>query len=270
MRAIFREVGQSQWDDTNDENISAVGGLPSAVVFSREPDMKSTQYGEYLIQLTRLGMVNCFLVREEDGFTLVDTNLPGSAKGILQTARQYGASITRIVLTHAHGDHVASLDALRAELPQAEIALSRREARFLAGDMSLDPVEPQARLRGGYLTCQTRPTRQLEAGDRIGSLEVVASPGHTPGHAAFLDVRDRTLIAGDSFVVLGGVAVTGVVHWLFPLPHLATWHPPTARQSARAMRGLNPSRLAVGHGKTLENPLEAMDRAIREADQKFG
>ncbi len=231
--------------------------------------MKSTPQGQYLIQLTRLGAVNCFLVREEDGFTLIDTNLPGSARSILAAAQQHGAPIVRIVLTHAHGDHVASLDALRAALPEAEVAITRREARFLAGDLSLDPDEPQAKLRGGYQTCQTQPTRKLEPGDRIGSLEVVASPGHTPGHAAFLDVRDRTLIVGDAFVTLAGIAVAGVVSWLFPFPALATWHKPTALQTARALRALSPSRLAVGHGKTLEDPLEAMDRAIRKAEQRL-
>jgi glyoxylase-like metal-dependent hydrolase (beta-lactamase superfamily II) len=232
--------------------------------------MKTRQHGDNLIQLTRFWAINCFLVREADGFTLIDTNLPGSAKGILQAAHQYGAPIVRIAITHAHGDHVASLDALRPKLPQAEVMVGSRTARFLTGDLSLDPDEPQAELQGSYQVCQTAPTRKLEPGDRVGSLEVVASPGHTPGHLAFLDTRDRTLIAGDAFVVLGGVAVAGIMHWLFPLPHMATWHKPTALESARALRALNPSRLAVGHGKTLDYPLAVMDKAIREAEQKLG
>ena len=48
--------------------------------------MKSTIHSNHLIQLTRLGAFNCYLVREDDGFTLVDTNLPGSAKAILKAA----------------------------------------------------------------------------------------------------------------------------------------------------------------------------------------
>ena len=143
--------------------------------------MKSTPCGQYLIQLTRLGAFNCFLVREDEGFTLVDTGLPGSARGILEAARQHGPAIVRIAITHAHGDHVASLDALAVELPDIEVAVGSRTARFLAGKRSLDPDEPQGKLRGGYQSCQTRPTRKLEPGDRVGSLEVVASPGHTPG-----------------------------------------------------------------------------------------
>ena len=231
--------------------------------------MKTTSHGKNLIKLTRLGMFNCYLVREDDGFTLIDTNLPGSAKSILAAANAHGAPIVRIVLTHAHGDHVASLDPLKHELPEVAVAITARDARFLAGNMTLDPDEPQAKLRGGYQLCETKPTRLLEPGDRVGSLEVIASPGHTPGHASFLDVRDQTLIAGDAFQTQGGIAVAGVMRWLFPFPAMATWHKPTALQSAQTLRALNPARLAVGHGQVLEDPLAAMDQAIREAQNKF-
>jgi glyoxylase-like metal-dependent hydrolase (beta-lactamase superfamily II) len=229
--------------------------------------MRSVVYGTNLIRLTRWWAFNCYLVHESDGFTLVDTCLPGSAHGILDEAGKYGLSIVRIVLTHAHADHVGSLDQLREALPNIDVAITAREARFLAGDMSLDTGEPQTKLRGGYQTCATQPTHLLAPGDRVGSLEVVAAPGHTPGHAAFLDVRDRTLIAGDAFQTQGGVAVSGTLRLLFPFPGLATWHKPTALASARALRALNPSRLAVGHGPVLSDPAAAMDRAIRAAER---
>ena len=119
------------------------------------------------------------------------------------------APIVRIALTHAHMDHVGSFDALHAALPDAETLVSARDARFLEGDRSLDPDEPQDKLRGGYVTTTTRPSRLLEAGDRVGSLEVIATPGHTPGHIAFFDTRDRTLIAGDALMTQGGIAVSG-------------------------------------------------------------
>lgn len=227
--------------------------------------MKTTTHGDYLVQLTRLTGFNCFLVREEDGFTLVDTNMSGSAKGIIDAARQLGAPIRRIVLTHAHVDHVGSLDALYTLLPEIEVAISARDARFLSGDRSLDPDEPQDQLRGGYPICTTKPTRLLKAGDVVGSLEVIASPGHTPGHIALFDHRDSTLIAGDAFSTKAGIAVAGTMRLLFPFPALATWHRPTAIRSAEALCALKPARLAVGHGSVLENPVLAMERAIVEA-----
>jgi glyoxylase-like metal-dependent hydrolase (beta-lactamase superfamily II) len=231
--------------------------------------MKTTAHGSYLFKLERLAFVNCYLVREDDGFTLVDTGLSGSAQAILDAAKAQGAPIVRIALTHAHVDHVGSLDALHQRLPEAEVLISARDARFLTGDHSLDPAEPQVKLRGGYPVCTTKPTRLLAPGDRVGSLEVIASPGHTPGHVAFLDRRDQTLVAGDAFQTRGGIAVSGVLRPLFPLPAMSTWHKETALRSAEALRALEPARLAVGHGPVLEGPLAAMSHAIAVARRRF-
>lgn len=55
---------------------------------------------------------------------------------------------------------------------------------------------------------------------------------------------------------------------LFPFPAMATWHKPTALSSARMLRALEPSRLAVGHGPVLEHPLPEMDRAIEVAERE--
>ncbi len=222
--------------------------------------------GPALTRISRFGVVNAFLVREDDGLTLVDTAIPGSAKAVLAAAGTLGAPIVRIVLTHAHGDHVGSLDALHAALPAAEVLISGRDARLLAKDRTPDPGEPaDAKLRGGYPGTTTRPTRLLAPGDRVGSLEVVPAPGHTPGHVAFLDTRDRTLIAGDAFSTLGGVATSAKVNPRFPLPALATWHRPTALRTARELRALDPARLAVGHGPVVDAPGARMDAAIARA-----
>jgi glyoxylase-like metal-dependent hydrolase (beta-lactamase superfamily II) len=218
-----------------------------------------------ITRVTRLGLVNAYLVREDDGLTLVDTMLPRGAKTILGAADRHGAPIVRIALTHAHGDHIGSLDELAAALPEAEVLISARDARLLAKDMSLDPGEPDDKLRGSYPGAKTTPTRTLQPGDTVGSLEVVASPGHTPGHVAFLDRRDGTLLAGDSYATLGGVATPATVNPRFPLVYFATWHRPTALASARALRELEPARLAPGHGRIVDSPLAAMDAAIAKA-----
>ncbi|WP_407571801.1 MBL fold metallo-hydrolase [Deinococcus altitudinis] len=230
--------------------------------------MKTTPAGSHLTQLTRFGLINVYLVREADGFTLIDTGMGGSAPAILAAARTLGAPIRRVMLTHAHGDHVGSVDALHTALPDAELLISARDARFLAGDKSLDPGEPQVPLRGGYQQIQTPVTRTLSEGDMVGSLRVVSAPGHTPGHIALFDVRDRSLIAGDAFQTAGGVAVAGVVRPLFPLPALATWHLPTAVESAHRLLDLNPSRLAIGHGRVLTAPQTAMRQAIEVAERQ--
>jgi glyoxylase-like metal-dependent hydrolase (beta-lactamase superfamily II) len=211
-------------------------------------------------RVSRFGFVNAYLVEEDDGLTLIDTMLPRSTKAILGAAG--GRPIRRIALTHAHGDHIGSLDALAERLAGVEVLISGRDARLLAKDKTLDPGEERGKLRGSYPGARTRPTRTFEAGERIGSLEVLAAPGHTPGHVAFLDTRDRTLYCGDAYSTLGGVATTAKVNPRFPLPALATWHGPTALESARALRALDPARLAPGHGKVVSSPAAAMDAAI--------
>lgn len=230
--------------------------------------MRVQQHGNDLIQLTYYGFVNVYLVREEDGFTLVDTALQSCASSMVQVAQQFGQPIRRILLTHAHADHSGGLDAVHELVPEAEFVMPARDARFLTGDMSLNADEPPDKLRGGWVIRKTPPTRLLYEGDRVGSLEVTATPGHTPGHCSFLDTRDGTLIAGDAFQTLGGVAVSGTLT-IFPLPALSTWHKPTCLESARKLRKLSPSRLAVGHGHVLNDPLAAMDRAITIQDREL-
>jgi glyoxylase-like metal-dependent hydrolase (beta-lactamase superfamily II) len=216
-------------------------------------------------RIARLGFVNCYFVEEDDGLTLVDTLLPRSAKKIVAAAAQSGRPIVRVLLTHAHGDHVGSLDELAKRLSEPEVSISAREARLLAGDMSLDAGEPVDKLRGSYPRADTRPDRTLAPGDRVGSLEVIPAPGHTPGQIALLDTRDRTLYSADAYSTLGGVATTARPNPRFPLPALSTWHRPTALESAKALRALNPARLAPGHGKVVESPGAAMDAAIAKA-----
>lgn len=218
-------------------------------------------------RVSRFGFVNCYLVDEEDGLTLIDTMVPKSGKVVLAKADELGRPIVRIALTHAHGDHIGSLDELAGQIPDAEVSISARDARLLAGDKTLDPDEPENKLRGSYPGAKTLPGRTLVPGDRVGSLEVVAAPGHTPGHVAFLDTRDRTLYCGDTFTTLGGVATTAKTNLRFPFATMATWHRPTEIESAKALRALDPARLAPGHGKVVESPAAAMERAIADTNK---
>jgi glyoxylase-like metal-dependent hydrolase (beta-lactamase superfamily II) len=228
-----------------------------------------TQETKNMFRLTRFGMINCFLVREDDGLTLVDTGLAGSARGIRKAARTLGAPIRRIVLTHAHIDHVGSTDALTRELPDIEFVVGQRESRLLARDFSLDAGERGKKLRG-FPGVKSRPTRLLNDGDCIGSLQAISSPGHTPGHMAYLDVRDGSLIGGDAFTTQLGVIAAGVFKFYFPFPALFSWNREYAAESAKKLRNLKAARLAVGHGKTIESPLAAMDRAVESAFQQCG
>lgn len=220
--------------------------------------MRTALITDSLVQLTRLRSVNAYLVREPDGFTLVDTTVPGGADGLIEAAQAAGAPIRRITLTHGHGDHVGSLDALRQKLGDAvPISMPELDARIHAGE---HPVE--GKLPGGWPKLQTRPDILLKAGDRVGSLEVIATPGHTPGHISFLDTRDRTVIGGDVFTSIGGLKVSDHFTFPFPFAAIATWDKVKDRESARTLRALDPAILVVGHGPAVTTPAQAMDKAI--------
>lgn len=233
--------------------------------------MKTIQISNHVTQLVRSAIlfpVNCYLVREDDGVTVIDTGIGGGAPGIIKAAQHLGAPIVRVALTHGHSDHIGSLAALQAALPAAEILYPAREARILAGDMGRDVDEAQGPIKGAYAKTNPKPTGTFQPGEHIGSLEVIAAPGNTPGQVAFFDPRDGVLIAGDALSTYGGIAVAGIARPIFPFLKMGTWDLPTATKTARRLRDLHPAMLAVGHGRALSDPAEAMTRAIAQAERR--
>lgn len=214
-----------------------------------------------LTQLTQYRFVNAYLVQEEDGLTLVDTTMGKAADAILGAASAAGGTIRRIALTHGHGDHVGALDALKTRLGDAvQVLMPELDARIHAGEHVVEGVP------GSWPKLETRPDVRLAEGDRVGSLEVVAAPGHTPGHVAFIDTRDRTLIAGDVFTTYGRAEVSNHFYWRFPFAAMATWDKRVDAESARKLRALEPALLVVGHGPAIRAPLAAIDAALARAD----
>jgi glyoxylase-like metal-dependent hydrolase (beta-lactamase superfamily II) len=229
--------------------------------------MKLIEITPEIVQLTRFGLVNCFLVREDDGLTLVDTMVGGSANGIYTAVSALNRPLRRILLTHAHMDHVGSLDAMANKLPGIEVAVGRRESRLLTRDFRTEPGEPTNKVRGTFSKVETIPSVLLSEGESYGSLKVIATPGHTPGHLAFFDVRSGTVIGGDVLTSVGGLRVSGDGPTIFPLANFATWHKPTAVESARKLAELAPKKIVVGHGMPIvQNASQAIQEAVRHAE----
>lgn len=223
-----------------------------------------------LTYLPRLFPVNCYLVDEPEGLTLVDAALPGNVDAILKAAETLNKPITSIVLTHAHSDHIGSLDGLKARLPELKVWISARDSKLLRGDVTLEPNEEQMPIKGGVpKKVKTKPDVLLEDGDTIGSLTAISVPGHTPGSMAFFDTRSGVLLAGDAFQTRGGVSLAGMLRPSFPFPALATWNLKASLESARKLVELKPKLLAAGHGEMVPNPVGSMLNSIAAAEKKL-
>lgn len=211
--------------------------------------------------------VNCYLFEEADSLTLIDTGLSFNAKSLYRYIKQQEKPLKAIILTHAHLDHVGSLDKLMRLFPLAELSISKRDALILAGDQTLQPGETRPLAGSLPKGIKSRPDRLLENGQQVGSLSVIASPGHTPGSISLWHEGSRTLIAGDAFQTQGGLAVSGDTRLTFPFPAMATWDKEVALASAHQLAELGPELLATGHGPMIEQPTHEMQEAVERFEQ---
>jgi glyoxylase-like metal-dependent hydrolase (beta-lactamase superfamily II) len=155
--------------------------------------------------------VNIYALVEDDGqVTLVDTGTTGSADRLHAGLAAMGKSltdVTRIVLTHAHGDHAGGA-AKFAEESGAGVSISAIDAPFARDGVA--PPRDSATLLGRLMNRMGKKGNgfpavvigeEFEDGDVLpiaGGLRVVHTPGHTPGHVALLSESTGVLITGDS------------------------------------------------------------------------
>jgi glyoxylase-like metal-dependent hydrolase (beta-lactamase superfamily II) len=117
------------------------------------------------------------------------------------------ASLKHIVLTHAHRSHLGGLATLK-RVSGATIWAHEWEADIIAGDRKAQPVtlRPKPPLRTlpqriGLAAGVSAPgcpvDRFLKDGDRVGPIQVMHTPGHTPGHLVMYWPERQALFTGD-------------------------------------------------------------------------
>lgn len=223
----------------------------------------------------RTGIVNLYLYgrpgEPSGSWVLIDAGLPGSAHRIIRTAEEWigpGARPAAIVLTHGHFDHVGALRVL-AERWDVPVYAHRLELPYLTGLSPYPPPDPT--VGGGAMAALSRfyPRGPIDLGTRVQPLPEdgsvpgmpgwrwIHTPGHTPGHVAFFRDEDRTLVAGDAFVTTRQESARAVLaqrpelHGP-PAYYTSDWE--SARRSVQRLAGLEPLRVATGHGPPMEGP----------------
>ncbi|HEY8598264.1 MAG TPA: MBL fold metallo-hydrolase [Thermomicrobiales bacterium] len=158
---------------------------------------------------------------------------PGDEAGVelIQAALVGRGAVTvkAILLTHAHPDHAVAAPALQRRYG-CPIMLGPREVPVMRDYLDWSTVEHP--LVGGMTLAV--------AG---GHLDVLDTPGHTPGHIAFYEPTTQTLLAGDL------VAGHGTVGILYPHGKMRDYF-----ASLRLLQGRDIRRIIPGHGQALTQP----------------
>jgi glyoxylase-like metal-dependent hydrolase (beta-lactamase superfamily II) len=135
---------------------------------------------------------NCYVVRPDRGATeAVVVDPSGDAATIRLELAGMGATCTAILVTHSHWDHILGLADLAEGTgapvygPEGEVAVLESPNDYFAGmGVSLRGWKPENLLAGG----ETIEVAGI-------SFEVVAVPGHSPGHLAYY--ADGVMLSGD-------------------------------------------------------------------------
>ncbi len=221
----------------------------------------------------RTGIVNLYLYGRpgapSGSWVLIDAGMPGSAARIIRAADEWIGPDSRpaaIILTHGHFDHVGAVRSL-AERWDVPVYAHGLELPYLTGRSSYPPPDPT--VGGGAMAAMARlyPRGPIDLSARVRALpddgsvpgmpgwRWIHTPGHTPGHVSLFREDDRTLIAGDAFVTTKQESATAVLTQRPEIHGPPAYYTPdweAARRSVETLAGLEPLRVATGHGPPLQ------------------
>lgn len=195
--------------------------------------------------------VYAYLIVEPTQLTLIDCGLPGSFRKIsrvILTANKQLSDLIAILLTHSDGDHTGSLNQLK-KVSNAAVYASQIEAEAIRKGVASRELTPKGieillyNVVGKMFSNQPAPVDHiLTDGDILpvcGGLQVLATPGHTPGHLSYYLPGEHILFSGDSIL-------TGSPNR--PSHGANTWNEAIAQESFNLQMALNPRWICGGHG----------------------
>jgi glyoxylase-like metal-dependent hydrolase (beta-lactamase superfamily II) len=227
------------------------------------------------------GHVQAYLLRDGDGWTLVDTGLalPDVDERLGRLLAALDAPVVRIVITHMHPDHVGAgaaaaaatgaavwqgaLDYEQCEQVWGNPAWPDRVADWFGRNGVPASITDELRERGPVFASFIRFARdphRLSEGDRVAGWEVLELPGHADGHLGLL--KDGRLVSGDH--VLPGISpAVGLYPESRPDPlgdFLA---------SLRRTIELAPTVAYPGHGDVVADPVGRARELIAHHDERL-
>ncbi len=129
----------------------------------------------------------------------------GDVKQLEMLIKELGVQVEQLVLTHGHLDHVGGTEPL-AEALDANIVGPHKADNFW-----LQGLENQSQMFGFPLTKAFEPNQWLDDGDTVEfgnqTLNVIHTPGHTPGHVVLFNEESKVAFVGD-VLFNGGIGRT--------------------------------------------------------------
>ncbi len=180
----------------------------------------------------KLGSVSAYILARRGEATIVDTGVSGSETSIeegLGSLDLEWSDVAHVIVTHLHGDHQGSLPAVMNLAP---------DATAYAGTADLPGISSPREITG------------VGDGDTVFGLEIIDTPGHTPGHISVYDRAGGLLVAGDSMNGAGGGVVGANPDFTPDMD--------TANQSIQKMAALPFDTVLFGHGDPVAGGASAL------------
>jgi hydroxyacylglutathione hydrolase len=215
---------------------------------------------ENIYQLKGIRGANIYLLHSADKLSLIDTGMPGQAAKILTKIREFGfnsSQLKNIILTHAHIDHIGSTKEL-ADITSAHILAHNQESPFIE---QTDILPVASGLAGLFKwlekwllprSAAASVDRGLEDGERLdilGGVQVIHTPGHTPGAICLYQPEKKILFCGDT--LFNQHPVTGRPGLRLPIKTF-TIDRETARKSVEKLTRFSIKTIFFGHGKPID------------------